>query len=62
MVQWVKNVTAAAPVTVEVRSLAWCSGLKDTALPQLQLGFNPWSGDFHMPCTAIEKERETIET
>ena len=43
MAQWVKNLTAAArvPVEAQVRSLAWCSGLKDVALPQLQFGFNP---------------------
>ena len=38
MVQWVKNPTVAAWVTAETRvqSLAWHSGLKDLALPQLQ--------------------------
>ena len=38
MVQWVKNLTAAAQVTVEaqVRSLAWCSGLANPVLLQLQ--------------------------
>ena len=49
MAQWVKNPTAGACVTVEVwvQFLAWSSGLKDLALPQLQcssqmwLGFNP---------------------
>ena len=49
MAQWVKNPTAAACVTAEVwvQFLAWSSGLKDLALPQLQcssqmwLGFNP---------------------
>ena len=49
MAQWVKNPTAGACVTVEVwvQFLAWGSGLKDLALPQLQcssqmwLGFNP---------------------
>ena len=54
--QWVRNPTAVAQVTAEARvqSLAWCSGLKDGALPQLQcslqlwLGFNPWSRNFHM--------------
>ena len=56
MVPWVKNRTAAAHVTEEVRvqSPAWCSGLKDLALLQLQhrlqlgLGFSPWSRNFHM--------------
>ena len=37
MAQWVRNLTAAVQVTVEVRtqSLAWHHGLKDLALPQL---------------------------
>ena len=37
LVQWVKNLTAAALVTVEVQvqSLACCRGLKDLALLQL---------------------------
>ena len=36
--QWVKNPTAAAQVAVEVqvRTPAWCSGLKDLALPHLK--------------------------
>ena len=57
MAQWVRNLTAEAQVTVElwVQSLAWCSGLKDPALPrlwyrsQLWLRFSPWHGNFHMP-------------
>ena len=56
MVQWVKNPTAVAQVTAEVRvwSSVRCSGLKDPALPQrghrsqLWLGFSPWPGNFHM--------------
>ena len=44
MVQWVKDLTVVAPVSVEVwvRSWAWCSGLKDSALPQLWLGSKLW--------------------
>ena len=44
--QWVKNPTAAAWVTVEVqvRSSAWCSGLKDPVLLQLWLRFSLWPG------------------
>ena len=57
MVQWVKNQTAVAQVTaeVQVQSLAWISGLKNRALPQLWcrsklwLGFSAWPGKFHMP-------------
>ena len=57
MAQWVKNLPAVAliPVEVWVRSMAWYSGLKDPELlqlqfrPQLQLGFNPWPGNFHIP-------------
>ena len=49
MAQWVKNLTAAAQVAVElqVQSPAQHSGLKDLVIPQLQhrlqlwLGFNP---------------------
>ena len=50
VVQQVKNLTEGAPVAVEVRvqSLAQHSGLKDASLPQLQLGFSPWPGNFHM--------------
>ena len=50
MVQWIKNLTAGAWVTVEawVRSSAQCSGVKNPVLLQLQLGFNPWPSNFHM--------------
>ena len=50
VVQWVKNLTAAAQVTAEVQvdPPAWHSGLKDPALWQLWLGFNPRLGSFHM--------------
>ena len=52
MVQWVKNLMAAAQVTADiwVSSPAWPRGLKDPVLPrlchrlQLQLRFNPWRG------------------
>ena len=48
---WVKNLTVVAQAAeeVRVRSPAHCSGLKDPALPQLQLRFSPWSGNFRMP-------------
>ena len=51
VVQQVKNPTALAPFAAEeqVPSVAWCTGLKDLALPQLWLGFNPWPRNFHMP-------------
>ena len=44
MGQWVKNLTAVAWVAAEARvqSLARHSGLKDTALLQLQLRFDLW--------------------
>ena len=47
MVHWVKNLTAAAQVAVEVwvQSLALCNGLKDPALLQVQLRFNPSLGN-----------------
>ena len=40
VVQWVRNLAAAAQVAVDaqVRPLCQCSGLKDPALPQLQCG------------------------
>lgn len=49
MAQWLKNPTALAGVSMEVRVqfLARCNGLKDLALPQfwhrsqLRLGFDP---------------------
>ena len=55
MVQWVKNLTAAARVTEEaqVRSLAQRIGLKNPALSQLRcrlqlwLGFHPWPRNIH---------------
>ena len=51
VIQWAKNLTAVVQVTVEarVRSSTQHSGLKDLALPQLWLRFNPWLGNFHMP-------------
>ena len=50
MALWAKNLTAVAGVAVEVRvpSLAQLSGLKDLALLQLWLSFNPWPGNFHV--------------
>ena len=49
MVQWVKNLTPSARVTAEVwvQSQAQHNGLKDPALAQLWLRFNPWPGNFH---------------
>ena len=50
MAQWVKDLTAVAQMAaeVQVRSLAWCSGLKVLALLQLRLRFNSWPRNFHM--------------
>ena len=56
MAQSFKNLAAARSVTAEaeVQSLAWCSGLKDLALPQpwhrlqLRFKFNPWPGNFYV--------------
>ena len=47
MAQWVKNLTAATWVAVEVwvQSLAQCNGLKD---PALWFGFNPRPRNFHV--------------
>ena len=56
--QWVKNLTAVAQVTVEalLQSPAWHSEIKNLTLPQLQCGsqqlwprFSPWPENFHMP-------------
>ena len=66
MVQWVKNRTAVAWVTAEVwiLSLAQCSVLKDPALlkmgctSQLQLRFNPWPRNFHMPLEERQERKE----
>ena len=66
VVQWVKNLTAVAQVTatVWVWGPAWCSGLKDLALPhlqhrsKLQLGLGPWPGNFHMPQVQPLKRKE----
>ena len=64
--QWVKNMTAVAWVTAEaqVGALAWGSGLKGPALPQmwrrsqLLLGFNAWNGNFHMlPMRPLKKKK-----
>ena len=49
MVQWVKNPTAAAQVTLEAGFEPYLAKwVKDLALPQLQFGFNPWPGSFYM--------------
>ena len=66
MMQCVKNLTAAALVSekAQVRSLAWCSGLKDPVLPQLQrrlkpgLGFIPRPGNFHVLQVGPLKKRK----
>ena len=44
MVQWVKNSTAVAQVDAKTwaQSLSRLTGLKDLAVLQLWLGFNPW--------------------
>ena len=51
VVQQIKNPAAVAWVAAEVGvlSLAQHHDLKDLALLQLQLRFNPWPGNFHMP-------------
>ena len=60
MAQYVKNLTAVAWVAAEV----WVSpptprsGFKDLALPQLQLGFNPWPGNFIMPLVRPLKKKK----
>ena len=62
VVQWVKNLTAMvqAAAKVQGQSLAWHSGLKDLALLQLLLRFNPWPGNFHMPQVELQKKKKII--
>ena len=59
MMQSVKNLTTTAQVTagVQVPSLAWCSGFK-WCRSQLQLRFNPWPRNFHIPGGATIREEE----
>ena len=63
MAQWVKNLTVVAQVTAEllVPSVVWHSGLKDLVLPQLQLRFNPWSGNFCMLQVQPLKKKKRIK-
>ena len=66
MAQWVKSPTVVAQVASEVcvPPLAQHSGLKDPVLlqpqhrSQLQLGFNPWLGNFRMPCVQPLKPKQ----
>ena len=57
MAQWVKNLTTVARIAAAawVSFLAWSSGLKDLALPQLWFRFNPWPRNFHMPQVQLLK-------
>ena len=57
MVLRVKNLNAAAEVTAEawVGSPAQSSRLKDLALLQLQLKFNPWPGTSIRGCGHLKK-------
>ena len=69
MVRWVKNLTAVAwvGVDVQVQSPVWCSRLKDPLLPklfcrsQLQLGFNPGPGHFHLLWPFKKKKKDIVE-
>ena len=59
MAQWVKNLTVAACCCGgSSLTLAWCGGLKDPMWPQLQLGFNPWPGNFHMCGCSLKEEKK----
>ena len=51
MAEQVKDLTVVAQIVaeVQVQSPVWHRGLKDPALPQLWLRFNPWPRNFHMP-------------
>ena len=67
--QRVKNLNVAAQVTPEERvwSPSKHSELQDPALPQLphrsqlQLRFNPWPGNFHMPRVRPLKKKEILQ-
>ena len=45
LTHWATTGTSEA----QLWSVVWYSGLKDLMLPQLQLGFNLWPRNFHMP-------------
>lgn len=53
MAQWLKNLTAVAPVAVEMQVLP--SALK------LWLEFNPWSENFHKLQVQLRKEKNEIK-
>ena len=61
--QWVKNPTAMTWVTTEVQvaSLASEQWVKNPVLLHLQLGFNPWPGNFHMPWVWPKKIKSIID-
>ena len=42
-------------MAVQAQSLAQCSGCKNPALLKVQLGFNPWPGNFHIQQAWPEK-------
>ena len=58
VVQWLNNPTTVARVMAKtrIRSLAKHSGLKDPALPHLQLRFSPWPKNFH---SFLQQEKKT---
>ena len=60
MAQWVKNLTGAAWVAVEmqVQYPAWRSGLKDLVLLQLWLQFSPGPRNFQMPQAWLLKKKK----
>ena len=59
----VKNLNAAAEVTAEawVGSPAQSSRLKDLALLQLQLKFNPWPGTSIRGCGHLKKKMNKVQ-
>lgn len=44
-----------------LRFLTTAQQVKDLALLQLQLRFNPWPGNFHMPQVQEGKEKKTLK-
>ena len=68
MVQWIRNPTAVAQVTVESedpipglgRSLRGACVAEAAVKVQQQLGISPWPGSFHMPWVWPLKKKKNL--
>ena len=59
MAQWVNDLACLCSVAGSIPSpVLW---VKDRALLQLWLGFDPWPKNFHMPWVQLKKEKERKE-